>query len=75
GYGSGYRYAHNEPEAFAAGERYLPEGMPERRYYEPAPRGLELKIGEALARLRERNQNARASGKLAEQPKDEVSKE
>jgi putative ATPase len=58
GYGGGYRYAHDEPGAFAAGERYLPEGLPDRRYYEPAPRGLELKIGEALARLRERNQNA-----------------
>jgi hypothetical protein len=58
GYGSGYRYAHDEPGAFAAGERYLPDGLPDRRYYQPAPRGLELKIGEALARLRERNQNA-----------------
>ena len=58
GYGSGYRYAHDEPDAFAAGERYLPEGLPERRYYEPVPRGLEIRIGEALARLRERNQNA-----------------
>jgi putative ATPase len=63
GYGSGYRYAHDEPGAFAAGERYLPEGLPDRRYYEPAPRGLELKIGEALARLRERNQNAARPGK------------
>ncbi|MGC1729635.1 MAG: replication-associated recombination protein A [Steroidobacteraceae bacterium] len=52
GYGRGYRYAHDEPKAFAAGERYLPEGMPDRRYYRPVPRGLELKIGEALARLR-----------------------
>ncbi len=59
GYGSGYRYAHNEPDAFAAGERYLPEGMPDRHYYEPVPRGLEIKIGEALARLRERNQTAK----------------
>jgi putative ATPase len=67
GYGSGYRYAHDEPGAFAAGERYLPEGLPDRRYYEPAPRGLELRIGEALARLRERNQNARAGGKPASQ--------
>jgi putative ATPase len=58
GYGSGYRYAHDEPGAFAAGERYLPDGLPDRRYYEPVARGLELKIGEALARLRERNQNA-----------------
>ena len=60
GYGSGYRYAHNEPGAFAAGERYLPEGLPDRRYYEPVPRGLELRIGEALAKLRQRNQNPRA---------------
>jgi putative ATPase len=52
GYGEGYRYAHDEPEAFAAGERYLPDGMPDRRYYRPAPRGLEIKIGEALERLR-----------------------
>ena len=52
GYGRGYRYAHDEPDAFAAGERYLPDGMPDRRYYRPVPRGLELKIGEALARLR-----------------------
>jgi putative ATPase len=52
GYGAGYRYAHDEPEAYAAGERYLPEAMPDRRYYRPMPRGLELKIGEALQRLR-----------------------
>ena len=52
GYGEGYRYAHDEPEAFAAGERYLPDEMPDKRYYRPVPRGLELKIGEALARLR-----------------------
>jgi putative ATPase len=54
GYGRDYRYAHDEPEAYAAGERYLPEGMPDRRYYRPVPRGLELKISEALARLRAR---------------------
>jgi putative ATPase len=60
GYGSGYRYAHDEPGAFAAGERYLPEGLPDRRYYEPVARGLEIRIGEALARLRERNQTARS---------------
>ncbi len=57
GYGSGYRYAHDEPEAYAAGERYFPDDMPDRRYYHPAPRGLEQRIGEALERLR-----ARASG-------------
>jgi len=54
GYGRGYRYAHDEPEAFAAGERYLPDELPDRRYYRPVPRGLEIKIGEALARLRTR---------------------
>jgi putative ATPase len=54
GYGRDYRYAHDEPDAFAAGERYLPEAMPDRRYYRPVARGLELKIGEALARLRSR---------------------
>jgi putative ATPase len=52
GYGRDYRYAHDEPGAIAAGERYLPEGLPDRRYYRPVARGLELKIGEALARLR-----------------------
>jgi putative ATPase len=54
GYGRDYRYAHDEPDAFAAGERYLPDDMPDRRYYRPVARGLELKIGEALARLRSR---------------------
>ena len=52
GYGRDYRYAHDEPDAYAAGERYLPEEMPDRRYYRPVPRGLEMKISEALARLR-----------------------
>jgi putative ATPase len=52
GYGRDYRYAHDEPDAVASGERYLPDEMPDRRYYRPVPRGLELKIGEALARLR-----------------------
>jgi putative ATPase len=55
GYGRDYRYAHDEPDAFAAGERYLPDELPDRRYYRPVSRGLELKIGEALARLRARN--------------------
>lgn len=55
GYGRDYRYAHDEPDAFAAGERYLPDEMPDRRYYRPVPRGLEAKIGEALARLRARS--------------------
>jgi putative ATPase len=55
GYGKGYRYAHDEPEGYAAGERYFPDGMPERRYYVPAPRGLEIKIGEALSARRARD--------------------
>ncbi|MDE2263001.1 MAG: replication-associated recombination protein A, partial [Gammaproteobacteria bacterium] len=54
GYGEGYRYAHEEPQAYAAGERYLPDEMPDKRYYRPVPRGLEIKIGEALERLRNR---------------------
>jgi putative ATPase len=52
GHGEGYRYAHDEPGAYVPGERYLPDEMPDRRYYRPVPRGLEIKIGEALARLR-----------------------
>jgi putative ATPase len=52
GYGKGYRYAHDEPGGYAAGERYFPEGMPDRRYYVPVARGLEIKIGEALAARR-----------------------
>ena len=57
-YGKGYRYAHDEEDAFAAGESYLPEGMPPQAFYEPVPRGLEIKIGERLAQLRQRNLDA-----------------
>jgi putative ATPase len=56
GYGDKYRYAHDEPGAFAAGERYLPEDMPVRRYYHPVSRGLEIRIAEALAKLRKANE-------------------
>ena len=52
GYGKDYRYAHDEPGAVAKGERYFPDGMAPARYYEPVDRGLEIKIREALARLR-----------------------
>ena len=52
GHGEGYRYAHDEADAYAAGERYLPDELADRRYYRPMPRGLEIKIGEALDRLR-----------------------
>jgi putative ATPase len=62
GYGKGYRYAHDEPGAYAAGERYFPDELPDRRYYVPAPRGLEIKIGEALEARRERDRSARAKG-------------
>ncbi|MDP2171943.1 MAG: replication-associated recombination protein A [Rhodocyclaceae bacterium] len=52
GFGSAYRYAHDEPEAYAAGESYLPENLPRVSWYRPTPRGLEQKIGEKLAHLR-----------------------
>jgi putative ATPase len=55
GYGSGYRYAHNEAEAYAAGESYWPDELTPVRYYEPADRGLEAKIRARLERLRSRN--------------------
>ena len=58
GYGKGYRYAHDEEGGFAAGERYLPEGMPPPHWYEPTDRGLEAKIREKLAWLRRRNEEA-----------------
>jgi putative ATPase len=60
GYGKEYRYAHDEPGGYAAGERYFPEGMSEKRYYVPAARGLEIKIGEALAARRSRDLAARS---------------
>lgn len=59
GYGDKYRYAHDEDDGFAAGETYFPEDMPERKYYHPVPRGLELKIAEKLAELEKLNQAAR----------------
>jgi putative ATPase len=57
-YGKGYRYAHDEDGGFAAGERYLPDGMAEPGFYRPVPRGLEIRIGEKLAELRARNADA-----------------
>ncbi len=58
GYGREYRYAHDEPEAYAAGECYFPEEMGEQHYYDPVPRGLEIKIAEKLAHLRELDKKA-----------------
>jgi putative ATPase len=62
GYGKGYRYAHDEPGGYAAGERYFPDAMPDRRYYVPVPRGLEIKIGEALTARREAGRVRGAEG-------------
>jgi len=58
GYGKAYRYAHEEPEAYAAGENYFPEDFPKRIYYHPVPRGLETKIAERLAYWRELDKKA-----------------
>ncbi|HSC47161.1 MAG TPA: replication-associated recombination protein A [Gammaproteobacteria bacterium] len=63
GHGRDYRYAHDEADAYAAGERYFPEDMPEKTYYHPVPRGLEIKIAEKLAELRARNEAARKTKK------------
>ena len=63
GYGKLYRYAHDEPDAYAAGETYLPEGLGEPGWYQPTPRGLEGKIGEKLAYLRELDRAARQKAK------------
>ncbi|MCK6432904.1 MAG: recombination factor protein RarA, partial [Aquabacterium sp.] len=52
GHGEGYRYAHDEADGYAAGERYLPEGIQPAPFYSPAPRGLEQRIGDRLAELR-----------------------
>ncbi len=57
-YGRGYRYAHDEPDAYAAGENYLPEALKGKHYYEPADRGLEAKIAERLRQLRALNGDA-----------------
>jgi putative ATPase len=59
GFGRDYRYAHDDPEAYAAGENYLPEGMPEIEFYEPVTRGFESKISERLAHLRELDKQAK----------------
>ncbi|MCB4811936.1 replication-associated recombination protein A [Methylovorus menthalis] len=52
-YGKEYRYAHNEPDAYAAGEQYFPDDLEAIQFYVPTPRGLEGKIAEKMARLRE----------------------
>ncbi len=59
GHGRAYRYAHDEPEGYAAGERYFPQGMGEPRYYRPVPRGLEIRIAEKLGHLADLDRLAR----------------
>ena len=59
GYGREYRYAHDEPEAYAAGENYFPDGMPRVEWYRPTARGLEQKIADKLAHLRELDAQAK----------------
>ncbi len=63
GYGADYRYAHDEAEGFAAGETYFPEGMQEVTWYQPVARGLEQKIAEKLAHLRELDEQAKQQAK------------
>jgi putative ATPase len=63
GYGKLYRYAHDEPDAYAADETYLPDGVSQPNWYRPTPRGLEQKIGEKLAYLRELDAAARKNAK------------
>jgi len=60
GYGDGYRYAHDETDAFAAGVDYFPEGLKAREYYHPVDRGLEIKIAQKLEHLRKRNREAKS---------------
>ena len=60
GYGDGYRYAHDEADGFAAGENYFPKQLAGRQYYHPVERGLEIKIAEKLAQLRQRNRDAKS---------------
>ena len=59
GFGREYRYAHDEPEAYAAGENYFPDDMPAVEWYKPTPRGLEARISEKLSHLRELDRKAK----------------
>ncbi len=59
GYGKAYRYAHDEPGAYSAGEKYFPDEFSDKIYYHPTPRGLESKIAERLAYFRELDKKAK----------------
>jgi putative ATPase len=71
GHGSGYRYAHDEADAYAAGESYWPDDLPPRQYYAPVAQGLETKIRERMARLKEMDSRARATGSRPRTPDKE----
>ena len=58
GYGAGYRYAHDEPNAYAAGENYFPLELKDTQYYFPTNRGMEIQIKEKLERLQEQDKNS-----------------
>ncbi len=64
GHGQGYRYAHDEPGAFAAGQRYLPHDLAAPSWYQPVDRGLELSIGQKLLQLRQINQATRPNDSI-----------
>ena len=68
-YGEEYQYAHNFEDAFVAGENYLPQALAEMEFYHPVNRGLEIQIGEKLARYREMN-SASAFQRYGEKAKD-----
>jgi len=68
-YGKGYRYAHDEAEAYAAGENYFPEGLGKRQYYFPTEQGLEGKIAERLAHFRDLDRKAREARAVQEKNK------
>jgi putative ATPase len=71
GYGRDYRYAHDEADAYAAGESYLPDALAERRFYQPTERGLEARIRERMEALRELDRQARnAAGGEESQPRE-----
>ena len=61
GYGENYRYAHNEADALAAGEKYFPDDMSAVKYYHPVPRGLEIRIREKLEEIERRNNSQRST--------------
>ena len=63
GYGRDYRYAHDEPDAYAAGENYFPDGMQNPAFYRPTGRGLEARIREHLERLRQLDSEAHSKNK------------